>query len=97
MVITLYVHNKEFSEQRINWVKPKKPPTRFWSQGPGNLREPLMTAFHFVVFQLHLKLQLRTAWKLEQEMEKLRITTTIFLQLILLRSFINNQENQDRI
>ena len=56
-----------------------------------------MTAFHFVVFQLHLKLQLRTAWKLEQEMEKLRITTTVFLQLILLRSLINNQENQDRI
>lgn len=70
MVITFYVHNKDFSEQRINWVKPKKPPARFWSQGPSNLREPLMTAFHFVVFQLHLKLQLRIAWKLEQEMAR---------------------------
>ena len=29
-----------------------------------------MTAFHFVVFQLHLKLQLRIAWKLEQEMAR---------------------------
>lgn len=29
-----------------------------------------MTAFHFAVFQLHIKLQLRTAWKLDQEMAR---------------------------
>ena len=33
----------------------------------------------------------------EEENGELRRTTTIFLQLELLKSFINNQENQGRI
>lgn len=100
MVITFYVHNKDFSEQRIkNWSKPKAT-SKALVPGPKQLERTTYDSFPFLrsfSFTLNYSLEQHGSW--DQEMArgegrgKLRITATIFLQLILFRSFINNQEN----
>ena len=59
--------SKAANEQGINWVKPKKQSHRSASPGSRNLRESPITAFHFVVFLLNLKLQLTITWKPKQD------------------------------